>query len=96
MITFYIKTILRGLLKYRSNTAINVLSLSFGIAFSGIIFLFLRYESTFDHFHAKADRIYRVNTHMQNTDELLRSAFSPHPLGEALRNTFPGNCDRIF
>lgn len=90
MLTFYIKTILRGLLKYKGNTAINVLSLGFGIAFSGIIFLFLRYESTFDHFHTKADRIYRVNTHMQHTDELLRSAFSPHPLGEALRNTFPG------
>ena len=90
MITFYIKTILRGLLKYKSNTAINVLSLSFGIAFSGVIFLFFRYESTFDHFHAKADRIYRVNTHVQQTDGLLQSAFSPQPLGEALRNAFPG------
>lgn len=90
MLRNYLKTIFRGLLKYKSNTAINVLSLGFGIAFSGIIFLFLRYESTFDHFHAKADRIYRVNTHLQHTDELLRSAFSPHPLGEALRSTFPG------
>ncbi len=90
MITFYIKTILRSLLKYKSNTAINVLSLSFGIAFSGIIFLFFRYESTFDHFHTKADRIYRVNTHVQHTDGMLWSAFSPQPLGEALRNIFPG------
>ena len=89
MITFYIKTILRGLLKYKGNTVINVLSLSFGIAFSGIIFLFLRYESTFDHHHTQADRIYRVNTHIQHTDGMLRSAFSPHPLAEALRNTFP-------
>ncbi|WPP48831.1 ABC transporter permease [Catalinimonas niigatensis] len=89
MTTFFIKTILRSLLKYKGKTAINVLSLSFGMAFSGIIFLFLRYESTFDHHHRQADRIYRVNTHVQHTDELLRSAFSPQPLAEALRSTFP-------
>lgn len=89
MLNFFFKTIVRGLLKNKTNSIINILSLSFGIAFSGIIFLFIRYESTFDHHHSKADRIYRVNTHMQNTDDLLRSPFTPHPLAEALRHAFP-------
>ncbi|MGB3779629.1 MAG: FtsX-like permease family protein [Tunicatimonas sp.] len=91
MLRNYVKTIFRHLYRHRSHTVINVLGLSLGIAFSGIIFLFLRYESTFDHHHAQADRIYRVNTHLQNTNEALRSPFSPHPLAEALRTTFPDN-----
>ena len=89
MFKSYVKTIFRHLYRHRSHTVINVLGLSLGIAFSGIIFLFLRYESTFDHHHAQADRIYRVNTHVQNTDEALRSPFTPRPLAEALRTAFP-------
>lgn len=85
----YVKTIFRHLYRHRNHTAINVLGLSLGIAFSGIIFLFLRYESTFDHHHAQADRIYRVNTHVQNTGETLLSPFSPRPLAEALRTALP-------
>ncbi len=91
MLRNYVKTIFRHLYRHRSHTVINVLGLSLGIAFSGIIFLFLRYESTFDHHHAQADRIYRVNTHVQNTDEARRSPFSPRPLAEALRTAFPDN-----
>ena len=88
MLKNHLKSIFRHLYRHRSHTVINVLGLSLGIAFSGIIFLFLRYESTFDHHHAQADRIYRVNTHVQNTDNLLRSPFTPHPLAEALRTAF--------
>lgn len=89
MLRNYVKTIFRHLYRHRSHTVINVLGLSLGIAFSGIIFLFLRYESTFDHHHTQADRIYRINTHVQHTDNLLRSPFTPHPLAEALRTALP-------
>ena len=89
MFRSYVRTIFRHLYRHRSHTVINVLGLSLGIALSGIIFLFLRYESTFDHHHARVDRIYRVNTHVQNVDEALCSPFSPRPLAEVLRTAFP-------
>ena len=60
MIKNYIKIALRSLWGSKTHSIINILGLSIGIACSIPIALFIKDEWTFDIFHSKADRIYRI------------------------------------
>jgi len=48
------------LLSYKSNTFINVLGLTVGIASALTIFTFIRHELSYDSFHSDIENIYRV------------------------------------
>lgn len=72
---------LRHMGRYRGYTAINVLGLAVGLVCAILIFLYVRYELSYDRFHEKADRIYRVT--------LNDSARSPRELGPMLQADFP-------
>lgn len=61
MLRNYFLTTLRALLKQRFYAFINVVGLSVGIAACLIILLYVTNEFSFDRFHEKGDRIYRVN-----------------------------------
>lgn len=83
------KTSLRNLWKNKSHTLINVLGLSLGITCSIVLFLMIRFWLSFDTYHSKADRIYRLvgqSTYQGNTDY---TAGVPVPLPDALRTDFP-------
>ena len=56
----YFKVSWRNLAKNKVFSAINIISLSVGITACLIIFLFIRDELSFDNFHTKRDRIYRL------------------------------------
>jgi len=68
---------------------INILSLSAGIGSSLLIFLVVRYELSFDNFHRKGDRIYRVVSQFNTPDGINYSAGVPFPLAEGMRTDFP-------
>ena len=72
---------LRHMSRYRGYTAINVLGLAVGLGCAILIFLYVRYELSYDRYHEKADRIYRVT--------LNDSARSPRELGPVLQADFP-------
>ena len=72
---------LRHMSRYRGYTAINVLGLAVGLVCAILIFLYVRYELSYDRYHEKADRIYRVT--------LNDSARSPRELGPMLQADFP-------
>ena len=50
----------RSLLSYKSNTFINVLGLTIGIASALTIFTFIRHELSYDTFHSDLENIYRI------------------------------------
>lgn len=75
---------LRNLIKFKTHTAINLVGLSLGLAFGGLILLYVLDELSFDNFHAKGDRIYKV---MTNSDGGMET--NAHPIGYHLRNDFP-------
>lgn len=50
----------RSLLSFKSNTVINVLGLTIGIASAITIFTFIRHELSYDSFHSDIENIYRV------------------------------------
>jgi hypothetical protein len=57
----YLKISLRYLLRYKTYTAINTLGLAVGITCCILIMLFVRSEFSYDRFHTKANRIYRIS-----------------------------------
>lgn len=60
MISSYLKSGWRNFVKYKSYSLINIFGLSIGFSSALLLFLIIRYENSFDRFHSKADRIYRV------------------------------------
>ena len=85
----YFKIALRSLLKNRLSTLINVAGLSIGISTCIAILIFVKYESTFDAYHSKAEQTYRVVHHNKLPDQTLYWNTTAYPLAEALRNDFP-------
>ncbi|WP_018615774.1 ABC transporter permease [Segetibacter koreensis] len=85
----YFKTAIRNLSRNKSYTAINVLGLGVGIAVCLMIFLVIQFETSFDNFHSKKDRIYRVITELKDASGTNHSAGVPFPLPRTLRNDFP-------
>lgn len=89
MLKNYFKTAVRNLRRNRSYALINIAGLAVGIAASFLVFLVIRFESSFDDFHAKKDRIYRVGTEFHNQDGVDYSGGSSFPVATALRLDFP-------
>jgi ABC-type antimicrobial peptide transport system permease subunit len=89
MLQNYLKVTLRNLLKNKGYFSINLLGLALGTVCALLIFVMVRYEHSFDKFHAKADKIYRVITHGKDQEgkESLESG-SHYSLVGALRTNF--------
>lgn len=56
----YLKLALRNLWKNKLVTGINLLGLTIGIGFSLLLFMYVKYENSYDSFMEKGDRIYRL------------------------------------
>ena len=82
--------ILRRLSRQKFNTALHIIGLTLGMSVCLLIALILRYESSFDNWHKKADRIYRINSVWTNPGKKNYHYSTPMPLAEALRSTVPG------
>ena len=95
MLQNYLRISLRTLWKRKTSTVINVLGLSLGIASAIIVFLIVRYELSFDRFHERADRIYRVVADFKSPEGNNGNAGVPRPLPEALRQDFGGALERV-
>ncbi len=60
MFKSYLKLALRNLWKHKTSTAINILSLSAGLASCALVFLFFQHELSFDKDFGNSANIYRV------------------------------------
>jgi hypothetical protein len=87
----YFKTACRSLARNRNYTIINISGLAVGIAVFLIIFMIIQFQTSFDNFHSKKDRIYRVLTEHYNEDAATVSYAKgvPFPLPTGLKTTFP-------
>ena len=55
----HLKIILRSFIRNRFYSLINILGLAIGFAAFILILIFVHYETNFENFHSKADRIFR-------------------------------------
>jgi ABC-type antimicrobial peptide transport system permease subunit len=91
MIRNYFKTAFRNLSRNRNYTIINIAGLAVGIAVCMMIFIIIKYQTSFDDFHLKKDRIYRVLTEYHPAEDatIAYSKDVPYPMPAALKKAFP-------
>jgi predicted permease len=89
MIKNYFKTAFKNLQRNKGYAAINILGLAIGIAACLLIFLVVRFETSFDNFHSKKNDIYRIGTEFHNQDGVSYSDGISFPVANALRLDFP-------
>jgi len=87
----YLKIARRSLLRNKSYTVINVTGLAVGIAVCMVIFIIIQYQTSFDIFHSKKDRIYRVLTeyHSAESGNVSYGKAVPFPMPLGLKTAFP-------
>ncbi|MCP4726761.1 MAG: FtsX-like permease family protein, partial [bacterium] len=85
----YFKIAYRNILKYKVYSLINISGLAIGIAASFLIMLFVFDELSYDKYHEKADRIYRICARGLIGDTKIDQAWTPAPLPTALMEDFP-------
>ena len=85
----YFKTAIRNLRRNKSYAVINVFGLAVGIAACLLIFVVIRFETSFDNFHKKKKSIYRVGTELHSQDGVGYSDGVCFPAANALRKDFP-------
>jgi len=91
------KTVIRNLLlialrnfkKDKWFSLLNVLGLTIGISFSLFLIFYINDELSFDRFHKKSDRIYRINSYIQERDKNTDWTISQMPLGPTLKKDYP-------
>ena len=86
MIKNYLNIAIRGLVRQKLHSAINIVGLSIGFACFLLISLWVFDELSFDRFHEHRDRIFRVNT-MSSEMGLVTS--SSWRLGPAMIEVYP-------
>ena len=89
MLLNYLKIALRNLYRSRLYSAINILGLAIGLAVCLMIFLWVRGELNYDRFHAKADRIYRVERKVDFRDIHGQAPITSGTYGPTLVRDYP-------
>ena len=94
MLTNYFKIAIRNFLRQKLYSFINITGLSVGIAASILIMLYVWHELSFDRFHSKADRTYRVvmdNFNLNANGEFVKykSGWTQKYLASALKEELP-------
>lgn len=96
MLKNYLKTAFRNLMRQKTGTILNLAGLTLGITCSIVLVLIIQYHSSFDNFHAKKERIYRLIYKSVNNGELRFQGGVPKPLPEAFRLDFPEAEEIVF
>ena len=89
MFQSYFKIAGRNLSRYQAFSFINIAALAIGMACSILILLFVVYEISYDRFHEKSDRIYRVGQRGNIGDREFIGSTSQAPLARTLIEEFP-------
>jgi len=87
----YFKTAFRSLTRNRNYTIINIAGLAVGVAVCMMIFIIIQFQTSFDTFHSKKDRIYRVLTESHHADAgtISYAKNVPFLMPEGLKTAFP-------
>ncbi len=90
MLRNYIKIAWRNLLKNKAFSLINIIGLSISMSVCLLIISIISDQKSYDQFHSKKDRIYRVISGGKNGNEMNEMASSALPLGEEIAKKYTG------
>lgn len=91
MLKNYLKSTFRNIKRQKLFSVINISGLAIGIGCTILIYLFINDELSYDKFHKKSDKIYRLTTNLHNPDGSVKSRYgrAPLPHGPAVNEFFP-------
>ncbi len=90
MIRNYLLTALRNIFRQKGYTMINVTGLAIGIVSCLFIVFYILDEFSYDRFHEKGDRIYRLLfDYTSPNGEVNANSIGPYRLAEELKTRFP-------
>jgi putative ABC transport system permease protein len=89
MIRNYFKIAFRNLWRHRVFSFINVLGLSVGMSACLLIYLYVSFELSYDRYHTKGDRIFRVVTNIKTPTDTLDWSSASIPMSPAMKKDFP-------
>jgi putative ABC transport system permease protein len=89
MLKTYLKIAFRNLWRYKSFSFINVLGLAIGMASCFLIFLYVRFEFSYDSFHKNADRTYRLVADISNSTGTHPGYQTSAPMARSIKASFP-------
>lgn len=86
----FLKSALRNSVRHRAYTIINTLGLAVGLSVFLLLVFYIRYEQSFNMYHGKADRIYRVVEQGSTPNsEASKTVFTNWAMGGALKQELP-------
>ncbi|HTE29305.1 MAG TPA: ABC transporter permease, partial [Chryseolinea sp.] len=89
MLTHYLKSAWRNLVRKRTYSFINIAGLALGLASTWLIALYIIDELSYDRFNEKSERIFRVVQHSQWNNNEVHLAITSGPFAPAIKAAFP-------
>ncbi len=86
MLKNYLLTAFRQMRRQTGTSLIHVVGLTLGIASSLLIFLTIWQEDSYDRYHSKRERVFRVETTQHEKEFSFTGAGTPTGVANALRN----------
>jgi len=87
MLENYFKVSIRNIRKYKTFSFINIFGLSVAMSVCMLVMLMLADQRSYDQFHEKKERIYRILSDQENSRQPY--ATSPFPLATTLKAEYP-------
>jgi putative ABC transport system permease protein len=89
MLKNLIKTAFRHILKHFGYSILNILGLTLGISSALFLIIYVSDEVSYDRYHEKADRIYRVSSKITEPDDQFTWIFAQIPFGPQVVHDYP-------
>ena len=89
MFTNIFKIAVRNLTRDISYSLINILGLTIGISGSLFLILYVYDDLSFDRYHEKADRIYRISSRITEPDDAFNWSVTQVPLSPQIKQDYP-------
>ncbi len=89
MLKNLIKTAIRHIYKHLGYSILNILGLTLGIASALFLIIYVSDEVSYDRYHEKADRIYRVSSKITEPDDQFTWTVAQIPFGPQVVKDYP-------
>lgn len=83
------KFLFRRLRRHGGYAVLNILGLTIGLTAAFLIFLYVRFERSYDAFHSKADRIYLLICDEKTPNGVIHQGLTSAPMSIAAGRVFP-------
>ena len=89
MIKNYFKIAFRNLWRHKGFSIINIVGLAVGMTACFLIFMYVKFELSYDKFNQNFGQIYRLNTDIKTPSDVLHWSSASPPMGPAIQADYP-------